>query len=125
MNSVNSPSHYRADSGIECIDVIVAWGLGFCGGNVLKYLCRVGLKGNDGEDLAKALWYARRGLSDKEVGGHYLGRFGTGPDPVTVCEAWGLKGSIASAVVALNFATNQRGWEALVGRLADATGATA
>lgn len=68
---VDHPSHYRASSGFEAIDVIEAWGLNFNLGNVIKYTCRAGLKGEERsptiqskektlEDLRKALWYIER-----------------------------------------------------------------
>ena len=63
--TVNHPSHYRADSGVEAIDAIEAWDLNFNLGNVVKYVCRAGLKaGNPKEDLEKALWYLQRELSN-------------------------------------------------------------
>lgn len=82
---VNHPSHYGgADNPYEAIKVIEAWGLGFCLGNALKYICRAGKKtqpvlldvsshesgtqhvrltpDEDGtiEDLEKAAWYLNR-----------------------------------------------------------------
>jgi len=66
-SSVNHPSHYHAESGVEVIDAIEAWGLGFCLGNVIKYCARAGLKSTDArEDLQKALWYLTRELSRYE-----------------------------------------------------------
>lgn len=58
---VHSPSHYT-DGGIETIDYLAAKltpdeFAGFCRGNALKYLSRLGKKGDYSEDLAKALWY--------------------------------------------------------------------
>lgn len=66
---IRQPAHYRADSGIEAIDVIRAWRSSFSVGNALKYLCRAGLKpGQDArQDLQKALWYVA-----EEVGGKGL-----------------------------------------------------
>lgn len=66
MSQVNHPSHYNADTGIECIDVIEDWNLDFNLGNVLKYLCRAGAKasGTFVQDLQKALWYARRSITN-------------------------------------------------------------
>lgn len=62
---VDHPPHYRKDSGLEAIDAIEAWDLNFNLGNVVKYVCRAGLKDNtDGiEDLEKALWYIQRELN--------------------------------------------------------------
>jgi hypothetical protein len=58
MNAVDHPDHYNSIEGIECIDV-VEW-MNFNVGNAMKYLWRVGLKGNAIEDLEKAEWYCRR-----------------------------------------------------------------
>jgi hypothetical protein len=60
VNNVNHPSHYHADSGIEVIDAIEAWGLGFSLGNAVKYIARAGHKNDAIEDLHKALWYVQR-----------------------------------------------------------------
>ena len=64
-HSVDHPQHYRSDSGLEAIEVIEAWDLNFNLGNVVKYVCRAGLKGrtSKAEDLEKALWYLQRELS--------------------------------------------------------------
>jgi hypothetical protein len=64
---VDHPGHYRKDSGLEAIDAIEAWDLNFNLGNVVKYICRAGLKNNtDGlEDLEKALWYIQRELNSR------------------------------------------------------------
>ena len=58
---VNSPSHYTG-GGIETIDYLAAKLTpdefsGFCRGNALKYLSRLGKKGDYAEDLGKAIWY--------------------------------------------------------------------
>jgi len=64
-STVDHPTHYRAESGIEAIEAIEAWDLNFNLGNVVKYVCRAGLKsGNTKEDLEKALWYLQRELSN-------------------------------------------------------------
>ena len=62
---VNSPSHYKSDNGIECIDAMVA---AFCRDAVntyckiasFKYLWRAGKKDGNAEDqdMAKMHWYA-------------------------------------------------------------------
>jgi hypothetical protein len=66
LEGVDHPPHYRADSGIEAIDVIEAWGLNFNLGNVLKYIARAGLKNPETmkQDLEKALWYLKRELDN-------------------------------------------------------------
>lgn len=66
MENVNHPAHYNS-GGIEVIDVIEDWGLGFCLGNALKYIRRAGRKTNDPtEDLKKAQWYIRRAMWNRE-----------------------------------------------------------
>ena len=59
MSKVNHPNHYNIGK-IEVLDVIEEWNLGFHEGNVLKYLLRAPYKGNEIEDLEKALWYLDR-----------------------------------------------------------------
>ncbi len=62
---INHPTHYtRGD--IEPIDAIEAWGLGFCLGNVVKYIARAGHKGDRLEDLKKARWYLEREIKRGE-----------------------------------------------------------
>jgi len=65
-SSVDHPKHYHSQSGIEVIDAIEAWGLGFCLGNVIKYVARAGYKDNQREDLQNALWYLMRELARYE-----------------------------------------------------------
>lgn len=61
-DSVNHPSHYNSH-GIEAINVIEAFHLGFCRGNALKYILRAGKKTKDcDEDIKKAIWYLNRFL---------------------------------------------------------------
>jgi len=60
---VNSPSHYTR-GGIEAIDFIEAKGLGFCLGNVVKYVSRAGFKADAKiQDLEKAQWYLTREIN--------------------------------------------------------------
>ena len=65
---INHPPHYGGDSTYEAIKVIEAWGLGFCLGNVVKYLCRAGRKGTETRlaDLWKARWYLDREIANAE-----------------------------------------------------------
>lgn len=66
---VNHPPHYGgADNPYEAIKVIEAWGLGFCLGNVVKYISRAGRKGAAVEDLKKARWYLDREITRMESG---------------------------------------------------------
>lgn len=58
---VNHPAHYGgADNPYEAIKVIEAWGLSYCLGNALKYICRADHKGSPVEDLQKAIWFINR-----------------------------------------------------------------
>ena len=58
--AVDHPDYYKT-GGIEAIDVIEAWNLGFCLGNTIKYISRAGRKSNKViEDLEKAAWYLNR-----------------------------------------------------------------
>ena len=60
-DAVNHPEHYGgSESTYEAIKVIEAWELGFCLGNVVKYISRAGKKGSKIEDLKKAQWYLNR-----------------------------------------------------------------
>ena len=59
---VNHPAHYTT-GGIETIDFIEAKKLGYNLGNVVKYITRSGLKGNQIEDLRKAQWYLTREIN--------------------------------------------------------------
>lgn len=63
MDVVDHPAHYGgADNPYEAIKVIEAWQLGFCLGNVVKYISRAGRKPGVEtiEDLRKAAWYLNR-----------------------------------------------------------------
>ena len=61
MTKIDHPDYYQRHE-FECIDFIEDHGLGFCIGNVVKYLTRAGRKSNSsaGDDLKKALWYLKR-----------------------------------------------------------------
>lgn len=62
-----SDSYYKRND-IEAIDVIEAFELDFCLGNVVKYILRAGRKTPDKKaDLQKALWYLERELRDKSI----------------------------------------------------------
>ena len=63
-------AHYGGSANpFEAIKVIEAWGLGFCLGNVVRYLCRAGKKAGepDVRDLRKALWYLQREIDRREA----------------------------------------------------------
>jgi len=54
--SVHHPAHYTSHpSGVECIQVTQH--MNFCRGNAMKYIWRAGDKGNEVQDLQKAIWY--------------------------------------------------------------------
>lgn len=59
MDNVNHPQHYQYE-GVEVIQLTEQ--LSFLRGNVVKYVCRAGRKGNTSEleDLHKAAWYLQR-----------------------------------------------------------------
>lgn len=59
VDAVNHPPHYKSADGLEAIDVIEGFDLGFHEGNVVKYLLRWRQKGGI-EDLRKAAWYLGR-----------------------------------------------------------------
>lgn len=61
---VNHPSHYQGN-GIEVIDVIEAFDLGFCLGNVVKYVLRAGKKDARLQELRKAMWYLEREINNE------------------------------------------------------------
>lgn len=61
---VNHPAHYRSSpSGIEVIQLTEH--MGFCLGNVVKYVMRCDEKGSPIEDLEKARWYLDRELAKR------------------------------------------------------------
>lgn len=65
MDAIN-PSYYQ--NGIETIEAIEAWDLGFCLGNAVKYISRAGKKDptKTVEDLNKAIWYIQRRIYELE-----------------------------------------------------------
>lgn len=56
-----NPAYYRR-GGVEVIDVIEAYDLGYRLGNVVKYVLRAARKGGK-EDLQKAAWYLNREIA--------------------------------------------------------------
>ncbi len=68
MSAVENPLHYGgADNPYEAIKVIEAWALGFCLGNVVKYIARADHKGNRVQDLQKAAWYLNREIEQEKA----------------------------------------------------------
>ena len=64
---INHPAHYRS-GGLEAIQVIEAFGLGYALGNCVKYVLRAGRKDPSKtlEDLKKAAWYLEREIAGLE-----------------------------------------------------------
>lgn len=60
---VNQPAHYKV-GGIETIDFIEAKKLNYNLGNAVKYITRADHKGSKAQDLAKAIWYLRREITN-------------------------------------------------------------
>jgi hypothetical protein len=63
-DAVNHPKHYTL--GVEVIDAIEAWKLGYHLGNCVKYIARADHKGSRLEDLKKAKWYLERAIAREE-----------------------------------------------------------
>ncbi len=62
---VNHPPHYTSHpSGVECIQITEH--MGFCLGNVMKYVWRAGQKHDPLEDLQKARWYLDREIERRQ-----------------------------------------------------------
>lgn len=62
MDNVNHPVHYTSHpSGVETIRITEH--MGFCLGNVIKYVMRADHKGSQIEDLKKARWYLDREIA--------------------------------------------------------------
>ena len=62
---VNHPLHYGGDTPYEAIKVFRHWLTpeqykGFCLGSALKYLCRLGKKDNNVQELKKSRFYLDR-----------------------------------------------------------------
>ena len=61
---VNHPAHYTSHpSGVECITVTEH--MGFNLGNAVKYVWRSSLKGEEIQDLQKAIWYIDREIAKR------------------------------------------------------------
>lgn len=58
VDMVNSPPHYTYVDGIECIDFIEH--MPYLRGAAGKYIFRAGRKGDEIEDLEKAIWCLQR-----------------------------------------------------------------
>lgn len=67
VEQVDQPTHYQGTGGLEAIDVIESFGLGFCLGNAIKYILRAGKKRDALTDLKKARWYLDRAIKQAEA----------------------------------------------------------
>lgn len=65
-DQVNHPAHYTAGP-VEVIDIIEGFNLGFCLGNVIKYLLRADHKGAPITDLEKGAWYLQREIARRKA----------------------------------------------------------
>lgn len=65
MTTAIRPDHYKR-GGLEAIDVIEAFDLGFNLGNVAKYILRAGHKDSRVQDLKKARYYLDREIEKEE-----------------------------------------------------------
>ena len=68
--SFDGKSDHYCSGGIEAIDVIEAYKLNFCLGNVIKYVLRCGHKGSDSDalrDLEKAKAYLEREIEHRKT----------------------------------------------------------
>lgn len=57
FDNIHKPKHYNL--GIETIDYINSWGMGYMEGNIIKYITRYKYK-NGLEDLEKAMEYLEK-----------------------------------------------------------------
>lgn len=74
-NVVDHPKRYGGDTTYECIKVLKAWLTpeefrGFCKGNAIKYLCRLGAKDDEVRELEKSRWYIAELMKAEEEYGN-------------------------------------------------------
>jgi hypothetical protein len=66
---VEHPDYYQGkDGAVEVWTAIDSWGLGFCLGNVVKYIARAGKKGDRLTDLLKARQYLEHEIQKEQDG---------------------------------------------------------
>jgi len=65
LDLINNPPHYTQAS-LEPIDYIMAHGMNFCEGNVIKYLTRYPHKATPMQDLLKCRYYINKLISELE-----------------------------------------------------------
>lgn len=64
-DQVNNPPHYKGINGIEAIDVIEGFELGFRLGSTVTYILRADRKGFALTDLRKARWFLDREIEER------------------------------------------------------------
>lgn len=97
-----SPKYYQTASGIEAIDVIKGYRLGFHLGNAFKYIVRAGRKTEDRTvDLNKALWYLKDAVASQGVDFVCGYPHPRRPRVADVIVAFDLSGNLADAVRAI------------------------
>jgi len=106
---INHPKHYGGEGPFEVINIIEDWGLGFSGGNALKYILRAPHKGAYDEDLKKALWYLRR-ASEKNEGRHMQE---LDIEPESVARFWCLDRDFTYIIHDINRGFWEEAWERL------------
>lgn len=60
---IDNPSHYTEGRVFEPLSVIIDWDLDYLKGSALKYIARAGRKGDEIEDLEKAIRYLRKRIA--------------------------------------------------------------
>ena len=95
---VNHPPHYKGE-GLEAIEVIEGWELGYHLANAVKYIVRSSKKGREAEDLSKAMWYLTRARDEYDGP---LSTLGLGPQPNFIKTAFDLpplKAAVISDII--------------------------
>lgn len=67
LDDISNPGYYKRN-GMEAIDVIEAFELGYHKGSAFKYLARAGQKGPAVDDLRKAQWFIQREIERLQRG---------------------------------------------------------
>jgi hypothetical protein len=88
MNDPINPAHYQGD---YVMRVIENFNLGFCLGNVVKYVLRADNKGRL-EDLRKAQWYLEREIQRRLPANGAVCEPPSQPDGESIADASGLEG---------------------------------
>jgi hypothetical protein len=68
-DDINAPEHYLGSGGIQALDVIEQFELGFRLGGCVKYILRHAKKGRPLHDLRKAKFFLDREIAKREEAG--------------------------------------------------------